>query len=86
MNNVGNQDKMLIKVLWCSAYTKVNSSIYGMKNYSSAWIIESTNHWASNITGHAASAQHKVAMLRLWTQQVKTASVPIAEHCPIIKL
>ena len=65
--------------------TKFDSSIRGMKNYSSAWIIETTNHRASNITDHVASGQHKVAMLHLHTEQVKAARVPIAEHFPIAK-
>ena len=56
-----------------------------MKNYSSAWIIGTTNHRASNITDHAASEQHKVAMLRLCTEQAKAARVPIAERCLIAK-
>ena len=45
--------------------TKFDSSIRGMKNYSSARITGSANHRASNITDHAASEQHKVAMLCL---------------------
>ena len=28
---------------------------------------------------------YKIAMLCLWTEQAKAASVPIAEHCPITK-
>ena len=54
----GDQDKTLVKVLRCSACTKFDSSIHGMKNYSSAWIIGMTNHRVSNITDHAASEQH----------------------------
>ena len=83
--DVDDQDKTLVKVLRCSACMKFNSSIRGMENYPSVWIIGSTNHRASNITDHAAGEQHKVTMLRLRTEQVKAASVPIAECCPIAK-
>ena len=83
--DVDDQDKTLVKVLRYSACTKFDTSIRGMKNYSSAWSIGSTNHRASNITDHAASEQHKVAMLRLRTEQAKAASVPVAERCPIAK-
>ena len=65
--DVDNQDKTLVKVLWCSACTKFDSSISGMKNYASASIIGSTNNRARNITDHAASEQHKVDMLCLGT-------------------
>ena len=41
---------------------------------------------ASNITDHAASEQHKFVMLRLWTEQVKAACVPIAERSLISKI
>ena len=79
--DVDNQDETLIKVLQCSACMKFDSCIHGMKNYSSAWNTGSTNHRASNIIDHAASEQHKVAMLCLHTEQVKAARVPIAKCC-----
>ena len=61
-----DQDKTLVKVLPCSACTKFDSSISRTKNYSSVWIVGSTNHRASNITGPAAIEQHKVVMLRCY--------------------
>ena len=74
--DVDDQEKTLAKLLRCSACTKFDSSIRGMKNYSSAWIIGSTNHRTSSITDHAANEQHKVAtcMLRLRTEQAKAAN------------
>ena len=83
--NVDDQDKMLVKVLQCSKCTKSDSCICGMKNYSSVWIIGSTNQRASNITDHVASEQHKVAMMHLRTAQAKAANMPITEHSPIAK-
>ena len=47
--DVDDQDKKHVKVLRCSTCTKLDSSICGTKDYSSAWIIRSTNHRASNI-------------------------------------
>ena len=61
--DVDDQDETLVEVLPCSDCTKFDSSICETKNYSSAWIIWSTNHRARNITDHAASKQHKVVML-----------------------
>ena len=80
--DVDDQDKTLVKVLRCSACTMFDSSIRGMKNYPSARIIESTNNRASNITDHAASEQHKVAMRCLQTERA-----PVAERelRPIVK-
>ena len=49
-----------------------------MKNYPSTWITGSTNNRASNVTDHAASEKHKIAMLRLRTERA-----PVAKHCPI---
>ena len=65
-----DQDKMLVKVLRCSACMKFDSSIHRMKNYSSVWIFWSANHRPTNITDHAASEQHKVVMLRLYASSL----------------
>ena len=73
-----NQDKALVKVLRCSACTKFDSSIRGMNNYPSAWITGSTNNRASNVTDHATSEQHKIAMFHLRTERA-----PVAKRCPI---
>ena len=40
--SVNDQDKTLVKVLWCRACTKFDSSIRGMKNYFNTWITGST--------------------------------------------
>ena len=52
-------DKMLVAVLWCQACWTHERSIAGLKNFSRAWIVGSTNQKSSNVLDHAKSKQHR---------------------------
>ena len=75
MYDVDNQSKTSVKVLEYSTCTKLDSYIRGMENYFSTWITGSTNHRASNITDHAASEPHKVAVMCVRTDQAKATNL-----------
>ena len=57
------QDKSLVSMLWCFVCRQYKIRICGHKSISRAWIDGSSNHKMSNITDHANSEPHKVAMM-----------------------
>ncbi len=80
-----DRDKGEVDALWCSACRAYKGAIYGMKNYSEAWIAGSQNQRVSNVVDHGNSEQHKVAMCRYRQAQAKSSSQPVTSYAPIAK-
>ncbi len=73
----------LVGSLWCAACKKFEDRIRGVKNFSSTWIVGSTNQKVSNVLDHARSEQHKVAMTQLRAEQAKATNAPVTSYAPI---
>ena len=78
-------DNVLVEKLWCHACRKYESSITGMKNFSSAWIKGSTNQKMSNVVDHATCEQQTTAMTQMQVDKAKVSKVPYTHFVPIEK-
>ena len=78
-------DNTLVEKLWCHACRKYESSITGMKNFSSTWIKGSTNQKTSNVVDHATSEQHTTlsygANASRQRQSFKGTVCPLCTYC-----
>lgn len=83
--DMDTQDKSLVSTLWCVVCRRYESQLNGNKNFSKAWIDGSSNHKTSNITDHAATDQHKSAMMLLRKDQAKSRNEPITTYSPIAR-
>ena len=69
--------------LWCHACRVYESKICGIKNFSRAWILGSTNHKTSNIMDHAKGEPHRATMSFLTKDQARERNEPITSYSPI---
>ena len=76
-------NKFLIAVLWCQACRTHERSITGLKNFSRAWIVGSTNQKISNVADHAKSEQHHTAMSRVHVEAAKASNLPVTTYSPL---
>ena len=53
-----------VEILWCAVCKKFEDKIKGVKNFSCAWVVGSTNAKVSNVLDHARSEQHRIAMVQ----------------------
>ena len=77
--------KSLVQSLWCAACKKYEDKMCGVKNFSSAWIVGSSNQKVSNVLDHARSKQHKVAMTQLRAEQARASNAPVTSYAPIAR-
>ena len=82
---VDQHNKLLVSTLWCDVCRKYKQRIFGLKNFSRAWIDGSSNHKISSIVDHANSDQHKAAMMRLCVDQAKGRNDPVTAYSPIAR-
>ena len=78
-------DKTLVAVLWCQACRTHERSITGLKNFSRAWIVGSTNQKSSNVVDHAKSDQHRAAMSRVHVEAAKASNLPVTTYSPLAR-
>ena len=83
--SMDSTDNSVVSTLWCAVCKQYESRIEGLKNFSRAWIVGSTNHKTSNIIDHATSDQHKAAMARLNEERARSAKLPVASYAPIAR-
>ena len=81
--DIDTDDKTLVSSLWCQACRKHERSITGMKNFSRAWVVGSSNQRTRNIVDHAKSEQHRSAMSLISTEAAKASNLPITSYSPI---
>ena len=74
-----------VETLWCAVCKKFEDKIRGVKNFSCAWVVGSTNAKVSNVLDHARSEQHRIAMVQLRAEQAKSTNAPIATYAPIAR-
>ena len=78
-----DQDKSLVSTLWYVVCRQYENKICGIKKFSRVWIEGSSNHKTSNITDHAKSEPHKMAMVYFRKDQAKGRNEPITSYSPI---
>ena len=78
---VHKTNRLLVDTVWCQACRDHEEKICSMKNFSKSWIEGSTNHKTNNVTDHAKSDQHKVAMNNVR----KAGNHPIESYSPIAR-
>ena len=83
--DVDCDSKIHVAALWCQACRTHERSITGMKNFSRAWIIGTTNQKTSNVIDHATSEQHRSAMSHMLAEAAKASSLPITSYSPIAR-
>ena len=67
-------------MLWCVVCLK-ERTICGLKKFSRVWInCSNNNHETSNITDHANSEKHKLAMFYFCQDQAKGRNEPITRY------
>jgi len=76
-------DRTMVSTLWCEVCRRYEETICSKKNFSMAWIEDSTNYRASNVTDHACSEQHKSAMALLTRDLAKSKSKLITTYSPL---
>ena len=72
-------------LVWRAACKKYEDKIRGVKNFSSAWIVGSSNQKVSNVLDHARSEQHKVALTQLRAEQARASNAPVTSYAPIAR-
>ena len=77
---VEKSDKDLVSKLFCLVCQKYEANIQSVKHFSAAWITGSANQKTSNITDHAKSEQHKLAMSRLRIDQARAGNESITSY------
>ena len=80
-----DQGKSLVSTLWCVVCRQYETRICGPKNFSRAWTNSSSNHTCktSNITDHANSEPHKVAMCIFTCYCIYCMYLCINEMCQV---
>ena len=69
--------------MWCETCRKYEDGITGIKNFSRAWIVGSSNQKTSNIVDHATSEQHHAAMTRVRADTARASHLPLTSYSPI---
>ena len=73
----------IVTKLHCKACTKFKEKIESGRNYSEKWVVGAEFVRTSNIRDHAASEQHKHAMLLLKKEQAQSKGESSAAYVPI---
>lgn len=78
-----DSDRAHVASLFCCVCRKYEKNISSLKNFSSAWVLGSTNLRLSNMLDHARSEVHKLAMSRLMADSAKERGLSIVQSTPI---
>ena len=57
------QDKSLVALLWCSAFTECLNKTFSLRNYWSVWVMGTEEERMSKELDHVACDQYKVLLL-----------------------
>jgi len=71
----GKEGKKTVDRLKCTIYSKYNSRIHSMRNYSKKWVVGADSVRTNNVRDHARSDQHRHAMSLHYKESGSTAKV-----------